>query len=78
MRNFKSIIMLEYTSKLTILRNFLKILSMKHICPINPKLAATVALFLCKKLIFQLKIYTQTRVSCSMYSKFSRGNIYSP
>ena len=57
MRNFKGIIMLEYTSKLNILRNFLKIFSMKHICLLIPKLAATVGLFLCKKLIFQLKIY---------------------
>ena len=34
------------------------------------------SLFLCKKLKFQIKIYTQTRVSCSISLKFSRGNIY--
>ena len=32
-------------------------------------------LFLCKKLTFQIKIYTQTRVSGSISLKFSRGNI---
>ena len=32
-------------------------------------------LFLCKKLTFQIKIYTQTQVSCSISLKFSRGNI---
>ena len=32
-------------------------------------------LFLCKKLTFQIKIYTQTRVYCSISLKFSRGNI---
>ena len=33
-------------------------------------------LFLCKKLTFQIKIYSQTRVSCSIFSKFSRENVY--
>ena len=33
-------------------------------------------LFLCKKLTFQIKVYTQTRVFCSISLKFSRGNIY--
>ena len=32
-------------------------------------------IFLCQKLTFQIKIYTQTRVSCSISIKFSRGNI---
>ena len=32
-------------------------------------------LFLCKKLTFQIKIYTQTRVSGSISLKFSPGNI---
>ena len=72
MRNFKGLIMSEYTSKLTRLRYFLKIFSMIHM-PSKP-----IALFLCKKLTLQIKIYTQTRVSCSIFSKFSRGNIYSP
>ena len=35
-------------------------------------------LFLCKKLTFQIKICTQTRVSCSISLKFSEGNIYAP
>ena len=33
MRNFKDIIISEYTSKLTILRHFLKIFSMIHMPP---------------------------------------------
>ena len=33
MRNFKVIIMSDYTSKLTILRHFLKIFTMIHIPP---------------------------------------------
>ena len=70
MRNFKGIIMSEYTSKLTILRHFPKIFSMIHMPP--KPIAAT--LFLCKKLTFQIKIYSQTRVY-SIFSKFSRGNI---
>ena len=37
-------------------------------------------LILCKKLTFQIKIYTQTRVSGSISLKFSQGNIdlYAP
>ena len=35
-------------------------------------------LFLCKKLTFQIKIYAQTRVSCFISLKFSRGNKYAP
>ena len=50
---FKGIIISEYTSKLTILRHFLKkkIPLDMYICPLNPQqvLAATLALFLCKK-----------------------------
>ena len=70
MRNFKGIIMSEYTSKFTILRHFLKIFSMIHM---PPKPAYLSCLFqivdlckcwlrhyiiLCKKLTFQIKIYT--------------------
>ena len=71
--------MSEYTSKLTTLRHFLKIFSMIHMPP-NPITSAgcDTTLFLCKKLTFQIKIYTQTQVSCSIFSKFSRGNIYAP
>ena len=50
MRNFKGIIISEYTSKLTILHHFLKVFSM--IC-MPPKLIASAGcdttLFLCKK-----------------------------
>ena len=79
MRNFKGLIMSEYTSKLTILRYFLKIFSMIHM-PYKPIASAgcDITLFLCKKLTLQIKIYTQTRVSCSIFSKFSGGNIYMP
>ena len=50
MSNFKVRIMSECTSKLTILRHFFNIFSMMHMPP-NPQqvLAATLALFLCKK-----------------------------
>ena len=64
--------MSTYTSKLTILRHFLKTLSMIHMPP-KPIASAdcdtTCTLFLCKKLTFQIKIYTQTLVSCSIFSK---------
>ena len=35
-------------------------------------------IFLCQKLTFQIKIYTQTRVSCSISIKFSRGKYMAP
>ena len=74
MRNFKSIIM--YTSKLTILRHFLKIFSMIHMPPKSVASAGCdTTIFLCQKLTFQIKIYTPTRVYCSISIKFSRGNI---
>ena len=72
MRNFKGTIMSEYTSKLNILRHFLKIFSMIHkIMPPKPIASAgcDTTLILCKQLTFQIKIYTQTRVSCSIFSK---------
>ena len=71
--------MSEYTSELTILRHFPKIFSMISM-PTKPTASAgcDTTLFLCKKLTFQIKIYSQTRVSCSIFSKFSRGNIYAP
>ena len=76
MKKFKGIIMSEYTTQLTILRHFPKIFSMIHMPP-KPIASAgyDTTLFLYKKLIFQIKIYSQTRVSCSIFSKFSRGNI---
>ena len=79
MKHFKGIIMSEYTSQLTILHDFPKIFSM--IRPTKPTASAgcdTTLFFLCKKLTFQIKIYSQTRVSCSIFSKFFRGNIYAP
>ena len=60
--------MSEYTFKLTILRHFLKIFSMIHMLP-KPIASAgcDITLFLCKKLTLQIKIYSQTRVSCSIF-----------
>ena len=46
--------------------------------PPKPSAGCETTLFLCKKLTFQIKIYTQTRVSCSISLKISRGNIYVP
>ena len=53
MKNFKGIIMSEYTSQLTILRHFPKNFSMIHMPP-KPIASAgcDTTLFLCKKLIF--------------------------
>ena len=70
-----------YTSKLTILRHFLKTSSMIHMPP-KPIASAgcdtTCTLFLCKKLTFQIKIYTQTLVSCSIFSTKKFDEIYMP
>ena len=78
MGNFKGLIMSEYTSKITILRHFLKIFSMIHMPPKPIAISAGCDITLCKKLTLQIEIYTQTRVSCSIFSKFSRGNICAP
>ena len=79
MKYFKGTFMLEYTSQLTILRHFPKIFSMIQMPP-KPIASAgcDTTLFLCKKLTFQIKIYSQTRVSCSIFSKIFRENIYKP
>ena len=79
MKNFKIIIMSEYTSQLTILRHFPKNFSMIHMSP-KPIASAgcDTTLFLCMKLTFLIKIYSKTRVSCSNFSRFSRRNIYDP
>ena len=55
--------MSEYTSQLTILRHYPKIFSMIHMPP-KPIASAgcDTTLFLSKKLTFQIKIYSQTRV----------------
>ena len=54
MKNFKGIIMSEYTSQLTILRHFPKLFSMIHMPPKPIALSAgcDTTLFLCKKFIF--------------------------
>ena len=59
--------------------SFSQKLSMIHMPP-NPMASAgcDTTLFLCKKLTFEIKIYTQTRVSCSISLKTSRGNMYAP
>ena len=79
MRKFKGIIMQDFTSKLIISCHFLKIFSMIHMPP-KPIASAgyDTTLFLCKKLTFQIKIYTQTRVFCSISFKKFRGNKYAP
>ena len=55
--------MSEYTSQLTILRHFPKIFSMIHMPP-KPiaNAGCDTTLILCKKLTFQIKICSQTRV----------------
>ena len=69
MKNFKGIIMSEYTSQLNILCHFPKIFSMTYdpYTEVNTDAGWDTTLFLCKKLIFQFKIYSQTRVYCSMF-----------
>ena len=55
MKNFKGIMMSEYTSQLIILRHFPKIFSMIHMPP-KPIASSGCdpTLFLCKKLTFQI------------------------
>ena len=73
MKIFKGIIMSEYTSQLTILRHFLKIFFMIHMPP-KPIASAGCDTTL---LTFQIKIYSQTRVSCSIFQNFPE-EIYMP
>ena len=79
MKKFKGIIMSEYTSKLITLRHFPKIFSIIHMPP-KPITSAGCesTLFLCKKLAFQIKIYSLTRVSCSIFQIFQRKYICPP
>ena len=71
MKNFKGLIMSEFTSKLTILRHFLKKIFHDTYVPSKPLASAGYNMtFLCKKLTLQIKIYTQTRVSCSIFKNF--------
>ena len=46
--------------------------------PVALSAGCDTTIFLCQKLTFQIKIYTQTRVPCSISIKFSGGNIYGP
>ena len=71
--------MSEYTSQLTILRHFPKIFSIIHMPP--KPIASTgcdTTLFLCKKLTFQIKIYSQTRVYLVPYIQNFSEEIYVP
>ena len=79
MRNFKGIIMSMYSFKLTILRHFLKTLSMIHICPLNPLqvLAATLALFYVRNEHFKSK-YTPKLEYLVSFSQKSFRQIYMP
>ena len=64
MRNFKGIITIKIH------------LQIHHIASLPiASVSCDTTLFLCKKLTFQIKIYTPTRVSGSISLKFSRGNI---
>ena len=71
--------MSEYTSQLTILRHFPKIFSMIHMPP-KPIASAgcDTTLFLCKKLTFQIKIYSQTRVYLVPFIQNFLEEIYMP
>ena len=76
MRNFKGIIICENIHPNS---PYCVIFSMIHMPP-KPIASAgcNTTIFLCQKLTFQIKIYIQTRVFCSISIKFSRGNIYGP
>ena len=71
--------MLEYTSQLTILRHFPKIFSMIHMPP-KPiaNAGCDTTLILCKKLTFQIKIYSQTRVYLVPFIQNFPEEIYMP
>ena len=71
--------MSEYTSQLTIMRHFPKIFSMIHMPPKPIASAGCVTtLFLCKKLTFQIKIYSQTRVYLVPFFQSFPEEIYMP
>ena len=71
--------MSEYTSQLTILSHFPKIFSMIHMPP-KPIASAgcDITLFLCKKLTFQIKIYSRTRVYLVPFIQNFPEEIYLP
>ena len=71
--------MSEYTSQLTILRHFPKVFSMIHMPPkpiANAGCDAT--LIICKKLTFQIIIYSQTRVYLVPFIQNFPEEIYMP
>ena len=71
--------MSEYTSQLTILRHFPKIVSMIQ-CPPKPiaNAGCDTTLIVCKKLTFQIKIYSQTRVYLVPFIQNFPEEIYMP
>ena len=77
MKNFKGIIMSEYTSQLTILRHFLKIFSMIHICPLNPLqvLSATLHYFYVRNSYFNSKYTPKLEYLVPFFQNFPE-NIY--
>ena len=82
MRNFKGIIMSMYTSKFTILRHFLKTLSMIHMPP-KPTASAgsdTSIIFMSEMNISNQNIHPSSRILFLLlfFQKFSRRNIYAP
>ena len=78
MKNFKGIIMSEYTSQLTILRHLPKIFSMIHMPP-KPIASAgcNTTLFLCKKLIFKSKYTPKLEYLVPFFQNFPE-EIYMP
>ena len=79
MRNFKGIVMSEYTCKLTILRHFLKIFSMIHMPPKHIASAGCdTNLFLCKKLTFDISnknIHPDSSILFHFFKIFTRKYI---
>ena len=71
--------MLKYTFQLTILRHFPKKISMIHMPP-KPiaNAGCDTTLILCKKLTFQIKIYSQTRVYLVPFIQKFPEEIYMP
>ena len=70
MRNIKGIIISMYTSKLTILRHFLKTLSMIHMPP-KPIASAgsdTSIIFMQEMNISNQNIHPTSSISCSIFS----------
>ena len=71
--------MSEYTSQLTTMCHFPIIFSMIHMAPKPIASAGCVTtLFLCKKLTFQIKIYSQTLVHLVPFFQNFPEEIYMP